>query len=77
MAINFELRNRLKSKTRDLGTRSDSYLKELFNTLYEYPDIKTFDDFLNESSRMQKASDATIKQFKEVFIMYRLVNEKD
>ncbi len=75
MAIDIKLKNRIESKTRRLGTKPDSYLMNLFDTLYDYPEVSTLNEYFEESERMQKASDATKKQVEEVFIMYRLVDE--
>lgn len=78
MAINFELEKRIEEKTRRLGTKADSYLKEFFDIYFEYPEIKNMDMFLVESERMQSASDSTMKQFKEVLLVFGIIdfNEK-
>lgn len=74
--INLELKENLKNKTRRLGTKADSYLNEFFDIYYQYPELKGqhISKLYEESERMQKASDATRRQFEEILFVFRILN---
>ncbi len=77
MAINFEIENNLVNLTRRLGTRANRYLEDFYWVHSQYSDIKTFEDYLDQSENYsrEKSGTSTIKQIEEVLYIFKLMNK--
>ncbi|BDU67533.1 MAG: hypothetical protein TYPL_1860 [Candidatus Tyloplasma litorale] len=78
MEINYKLLSNLRKETRRLATKVDSYLEEFEKIIFlDKVELKTINDFFNNSKRFLNKSSITKKQVKEVFYVFNMIDENE